>query len=304
MSLRVAVDADHREQSGEHAKQPGPRGPQPRLVSLPLDGASRDGFGWRGQCVQITWFSRNVHAGGLMRRLVPVLLLICACAPATLTAQLTTPTDWKWRQDAAAPLASGSKMEPGSWVFVQMPPGWHVTTGPGVLLYPTMQGDVAGNFSLEAEIFLFPGESPEEYGLFLGGLDIDTSETPDYSAFVLRRDGHAAILRRRAGQTTPLVNWQRHEAIVPHKGGNEPVKNVVRVDVDPLNATLSVNGATVISVPRQDLRADGRIGFRIGKDVNLHISALNVTRRLAPVPVKLDRGSATPWVKTPRARYY
>jgi hypothetical protein len=28
------------------------------------------------------------------------------------------------------------------------------------------------------------------------------------------------------------------------------------------------------------------IGFRIGKDANLHISALNVTRGLAPVPVK------------------
>jgi hypothetical protein len=28
------------------------------------------------------------------------------------------------------------------------------------------------------------------------------------------------------------------------------------------------------------------IGFRIGKHVNLHISALNVTRKLAPVPTK------------------
>ena len=88
-----------------------------------------------------------------MRRFVPVLLAVCACAPALLTAQLTTPTNWKWRQDAPAPLAAGSKMEPGSWVFVQMPPGWHVTTGPGVLLYPATNGEVDGNFTLEAEIF-------------------------------------------------------------------------------------------------------------------------------------------------------
>jgi hypothetical protein len=126
-----------------------------------------------------------------MRRLVPAVMLVCAGAPALLTAQLMTPADWKWRQDAAAPLASGAKMEPGSWVFVQMPPGWHVTTGPGVLLYPSAHGDVGGNFSLEAEIFLFSGESSEEYGVFLGGHDIEGAATPDYSALVLRRDGQA-----------------------------------------------------------------------------------------------------------------
>jgi hypothetical protein len=220
-----------------------------------------------------------------MRRLVPALIAVCACAPALLTEQLTTPTDWKWRQDSPAPLAAGLKMEPGSWAFVQMPPGWHVTTGPGVLLYPATNGDIGGNFSLEAEVYLFPGESADEYGVFLGGQDVETSASPDYSAFVLRRDGQAAVLRRRAGHTTPLAAWQRHEAIVPGKPGDQ-VKNVLKIDVDPLNATLWVNGGNVLAVPRADLRADGRVGFRVGKDMNLHITSLNVTRKLAPVPVK------------------
>ena len=221
-----------------------------------------------------------------MPRLVTALIAIAFCAPAVVTAQLTTPTDWKWRQDAPAPLASGSKMEPGSWVFVQMPPGWHVTTGPGVLLYPTADGEMGGNFSLEAEIFLFPGEAADEYGIFLGGQDIDTSAMPDYSAFVLRRDGQAAVLRRRGGQSTALAPWQRHEAIVPGKAGDEPVKNVIKVDVDAVNVALWVNAAKVLTVPRADIRIDGRIGFRVGKDMNLHITTLNVTRKLAPVPVK------------------
>jgi hypothetical protein len=221
-----------------------------------------------------------------MRRVVPVLIAFCACASTLLTAQLTTPTDWKWRQHSPAPLAAGLKMEPGSWAFVQMPPGWHVTTGPGVLLYPASQGDIGGNFSLEAEVFLFPGESADEYGVFLGGQDIETSASPDYSAFVLRRDGQAAVLRRGAGQMTPLSAWQRHEAIVPGKAGDEPVKNVLKIDVDPGTATLWVNGAKVLAVPRTDLRTEGRVGFRVGKDMNLHITSLNVTRRLAPVPIK------------------
>ena len=71
--------------------------------------------------------------------------------------------------------------------------------------------------------------------MFLGGQDIEASASPDYSAFVLRRDGQAAVLRRRAGQTTALAAWQRHEAIVPGKAGDEPVKNVLKIDVDPLD---------------------------------------------------------------------
>ena len=219
-----------------------------------------------------------------MRRLAVVSIAVLSTA--LVNAQLTTPTDWKWRQDSAAPLAAGLQMKPGEWTFVQMPPGWHVTTGPGVLLYPATNGDVAGHFSLESEIFLFAGESGDEYGVFLGGQDIETSGTPDYSAFVLRRDGQAAVLRRRAGQTTALAPWQRHDAIVPGKSGDEPVKNVLKVDLDPSSATLWVNGTKVLSVPRTEIRSDGRIGFRVGKDMNLHITTLNVTRRLAPVPVK------------------
>jgi hypothetical protein len=212
-------------------------------------------------------------------------LLAAIVLPVALTAQLKTPTDWKWRQDAPAPLAPGAKMEPGSWVFVQMPPGWHITTGPGVLLYPTSNGEGSGNFSMEAEIFLFPESSAEEYGLFLGGRDIDGSATPAYLAFVLRADGHAGVLRRAGGQTTALADWQKHDAILV-KHEKEAAKNVIRVDVDPVNVTMTVNGAKVLSVSRAEVETDGRIGFRVGKDVNLHISTLNVTRRLAPVPVK------------------
>jgi len=225
-----------------------------------------------------------------MRLLVPVglvlVVVLVALSGGPVLAQLTTPTDWKWRQNEPAPLASGMKMGPGEWAFVQMPPGWHVTTGPAVLLYPAANGDVAGNYSLESEIFLFPGESAQEYGVFLGGHQIDGTAAPEYSAFVLRRDGQAAVLRRGPGQSALAATWQRHEAIVAGKPGDEPVKNVIRVDVEPQLATLWVNGSKVLTVPRGDIRTEGRIGFSIGKDMNLHITSLNVTRKLAPVPVK------------------
>ena len=221
-----------------------------------------------------------------MRRLALLLGIACVALPAAVRGQLTTPTDWKWRQDAPAPLATGATMTPGSWVFVQMPPGWHITTGPGALLYPSAQGDVNGNFSIEAEIHLFPGTSTDEFGVFLGGSEIESSTTPRYAAFVLRRDGSAAVLERRGGESKAVAEWQRNDAILPHDGGKDTVKNVIRVDVDAAAATMFVNGAKVLSVPRQQVPAEGRIGFRVGKDLNLHITTLNVTRKLAPVPVK------------------
>ena len=93
-------------------------------------------------------------------------------------------------------------------------------------------------------------------------------------------------MRRRVGQTTPLADWQRHEAILQGNVKGDAVKNVIKVDVDPLNVTLSVNATKVLAVPRADVRTDGRIGFRVGKDMNLHITTLNVTRKFAPVPAK------------------
>jgi hypothetical protein len=59
---------------------------------------------------------------------------------------------------------------------------------------------------------------------------------------------------------------------------------VLRVEVDPASVQLLVNGASVAKVPRAELRTDGRIGFRIGSSLNLHVSSLDVTTRLAPAP--------------------
>jgi hypothetical protein len=220
-----------------------------------------------------------------MRRFAVTLTMICAVLPAAAGKQLSTPSDWKWRQDSPAPLAPGATLTPGSWVFVQMPPGWHITTGPGAILYPSAHGEAEGNFSVETEIHLFPGTSAEEFGVFLGGRDTDGT-APQYTAFVIRRDGSAAVFERRDGKARAVVDWQRHVAILPHAGGTDTVKNVIRVDVDASSASLTVNGTRVLAMPRQQIVPEGRVGFRIGKDLNLHITTLNVTRKLAPTPVK------------------
>jgi len=218
-----------------------------------------------------------------MRMRLVAVAITMAGAAAALTAQgLQTPADWRWLNDEPAKLVQGQDVPPGAWRFVAMPPGWHVTTGPGALLFhPEYAGK--GNFSIEAEIFLFPGESPSEYGVFLGGRDLDPQKSPSYLAFVARRDGKAAVLR--LGGMSPIVDWKANSAVMPHPG-KDTAKNILRVDVNPADIIFSANGKDVIRLPRAGLGVDGQVGFRIGKGLDVHVSRLDITHRLAPVPVK------------------
>jgi len=204
-----------------------------------------------------------------------------AVATTSATAQLKTPVDWKWRIDGTGSVVDADPAKPTDTRFVAMPPGWHITTGPATLLYhPDYQ--TKGNFAVEAEIFLFPGESQEEYGVFLGGKGLAPSETTSYVSFVARRDGKGAIIRRGG---TPIVDWKANDAILPN-AGKDAVKNVLRVDVNASDVVFLANGKEVAKIPRAGLNLDGYFGFRFGKDMNVHASRLDLTHKLAPVPNK------------------
>lgn len=193
---------------------------------------------------------------------------------------LKTPADWKSVPDSPARIIEAGDAKPDAIFFVAMPPGWHITQGPGGLFYqPEYQA--RGNFAIEAEIFLFPDSSAEEYGVFVGGRALDPGPGATYTAFVARRDGQTAILDRKASGVVPIANWTSNSAVLPSKG-QEPVKNVLRVEASPGEIVFSVNGTVVTKQPRGSLVVDGPFGLRIGKGINVHVSRLDITHRLAP----------------------
>jgi hypothetical protein len=196
------------------------------------------------------------------------------------------PADWKWRIDGGeGSVTEAAAPKSGEVTFVTMAPGWHVTTGPAALLYhPDYQTKNTDNFVVEAEVFLFPGTSQEEYGIFVGGKHLTPQERPSYVQFVARRDG-MGMIRRGSGE--PIVNWKANDAILPHPG-KETVKNVLRVEAGPTDIVFSANGKEVARMARvgTNVNLEGYLGLRIGKDINIHISRLDVTHKLAPVPVK------------------
>lgn len=211
-------------------------------------------------------------------RVLPTVTLLAATST-SLWAQRTAPAHWQWVLDSAAQHVNLSdKVPPGTFGFVTMAPGWHVTMGPGRLLYDPRQV-AEGRFVVEARLFLFPGEPPAEYGVFVGGRDLEGPGS-SWTAFVVRRDQSAAVLRRQGGRIETVVPWTAHGAI---RGGERGGANVIRVVADSV-IIFQVNDSTIARLPRDRVPADGRFGFRVGRELNLHITSLDLTARFAPVP--------------------
>jgi hypothetical protein len=220
-------------------------------------------------------------------RVARIALFAALAAPLAVAAavippggQLKTPEDWRWRLDEPAAMSPGGKLEDKQWWFVAMPPGWHVTMGPGGLVYHP--GYRAGaRFVIESELFLFPDSTDEGVGIFVGGQTLGDNEAPSYTALLLRKDGAASVGRRTAGASKDLSAWSPVEGVKPH-GGKDAEKHAFRIEADTATVTFLVDAVKVASLPRGDVAPDGHFGFRIGKGVNIHVVRLDFTQQLAP----------------------
>ncbi|MBK6486112.1 MAG: hypothetical protein IPF98_04390 [Gemmatimonadetes bacterium] len=225
----------------------------------------------------------------MRRRLVPPRLLssalvalaglLGALAQSASAQQLTTPPEWRWRLDRPAQLVTGEDVPEAAWRFVSMAPGWHITTGPGVVLFHP-QERATGRYSLVADFLLFPDPSDSPFGIVFGGTDL---QSPNGSSLAvqLRRDGAARIIATAAGVERELVPWQVHSAIKPHSGGGV-VGNRVRVAVGTDSLRLFVNDSATVAVATTGLVTHGQFGMRIGERLNFHITTLDHVRHLAP----------------------
>ncbi len=178
-----------------------------------------------------------------------------------------SPAGWRVRVDRAGASADGVK-------FTNMAPGWHITTGPAAILY-NPQNTAAGEYRLESEIFLFPGEHLEGYGVIFGGQNLDTANQT-YTYLLLRKDGKFLVKIREGNATRTVMPWTEHSAIAK-QSGEENAKNVIAVVAGKENVTFYVNGQQIGEFPRAGLPADGVVGLRINHRLNVHVTTLAVT---------------------------
>ena len=65
--------------------------------------------------------------------------------PTQSWAQVAPPPGWRWGTDHPARMSSEWNLPDSTWRFVQMAPGWHITTRPGALMYdPSVQATGTG----------------------------------------------------------------------------------------------------------------------------------------------------------------
>jgi hypothetical protein len=202
--------------------------------------------------------------------LASTALLVLLGAPAS-GQDLQRPDGWHVRFDHADATEADLEM------FVAMPPGWHVTTGPAGTFW-SPENTASGDFRIEMEVFLFdPGTRREAFGLFVGGQDLD-GDAQEYSYFLLRNGGEYIVKRRQGADAPTLRPWTRHEAILnwADRGGDASVKNVLAIEAHGGEVALMVNGAEVARMPRSEFPVDGIFGFRVNHGLNLHVSRLEV----------------------------
>ena len=206
-----------------------------------------------------------------MRRLLVLPILAILAAP--LAAQdFERPADWKVRFDREGSTEADLES------FVEMPPGWHITTGPsGIYWDPALTA--SGEFRVEMEVFLFdPGTRREAFGIFFGGSDLEGAGQ-SYTYFLIRNGGESIIKKREGSEAPTIQPWTANEAILSYanRGEDATVKNVLAVECGAETVRFFVNGEEVGSAPRSDMATDGTVGIRVNHGLNLHISRLEVT---------------------------
>lgn len=206
-----------------------------------------------------------------MSRLAVLVLALLLPLPA-LAQEGEIPDGWKLRAD-----------RPGQDVsevfFVDMPPGWHITTGPAVVLWnPEMRA--AGEYRVEMEVFLFDPEGRREaFGFFVGGSDLE-GEGQRYTYFLIRDGGEFIVKERRGSEAPTLQGWTAHPGLLgwADRGeGEVTVKNVLALEVSGDEVRFEVNGREAARMPREGLALDGVVGLRANHRLNLHVTRLDIT---------------------------
>ncbi len=190
------------------------------------------------------------------------------------------PEGWKVRLDHnMAEVVIGSKPDSSDIYFVNMTPGWHITTGPaGIFYHPANMA--SGEFGIKTELHFFnPGERNREgYGLFWGGTDLDNDEQA-YMYFLLRNTGEFLIKKRAGEETEVIQGWTASDAINVYEDPEESsVLNVLQVLVDDERVRFIINDEEVANIAVEGITNNGMYGLRVNHSVNLHISDLSLSK--------------------------
>lgn len=201
--------------------------------------------------------------------------------PAVLQGEnLQVPENWIVRLDHKNPeVQIGSNPDSSDIYFVNMTPGWHITTGPAAIFYHP-ENRAEGNYSLSTVMYYFnPGKrNREAYGLFFGGRNLEDANQ-QYIYFLIRNTGEYLIKKRNGEETSVIQNWTASDAVVKYENTDEPsVKNELSVQIEGDKMSFTINGKKVSEIEKTDLQTDGLYGLRINHSINVHVADLKLEK--------------------------
>ncbi|MHB1327941.1 MAG: hypothetical protein ACYC2K_07040 [Gemmatimonadales bacterium] len=194
----------------------------------------------------------------------------------------TMPPGWRAVTDSPGRfVAPGVDANLGeSWNFTRMPPGWHITNGPGMLLFdPSLEAK--GRYQLETDFFLFPDPTDQPVGLFIAGRDLDAPDRVQWLGLLVRRDGTTGVVHHRGAEDVAVVPYRMTDSLTAHPN-KDSQRIVLTIDAEQDSLRFSVNRARVGAIARASFPTEGQFGFRIGRGLNLHVVRLDYTQRIAP----------------------
>ncbi|MBO6523089.1 MAG: hypothetical protein JJ971_04625 [Balneolaceae bacterium] len=195
---------------------------------------------------------------------------------------LKVPEGWEIRLDRPMEnLVVSSNPDSGDIYFVNMTPGWHVTTGPRAIFWHP-KNEAEGDYTISTSLYTFDpkGRDREGFGLFFGGSNLH-EEDQEYIYFLIRNTGDYLIKKRNGEETENLTNWIPSDAIVRFTEESESSElNVLSVKVWANTIDFFINDQKVMGISQGDvpLTTDGLFGLRVNHAVNLHVLDLSMSK--------------------------
>jgi hypothetical protein len=190
------------------------------------------------------------------------------------------PEGWEVRLDHGTDdVVIGAKPDSSDIYFVNMTPGWHITTGPACIFYHPAN-TASGSFGVKTELHFFnPGERNREgYGLFWGGSNLD-DDTQAYMYFLVRNTGEFLIKKRTGKDTEVIQDWTASDVINIYDDQEvSSVLNVLQVRVEGEHVRFIINDEEVADIDASGMNSDGIYGLRVNHSVNLHVSDLSLSK--------------------------
>jgi hypothetical protein len=171
------------------------------------------------------------------------------------------PAGWTGRTDRGQPLTTAK--------FEVMEPGYHVSTGPAVILYRAADRAAAGFHTLATFNQTKAPTHPEGFGMFVAGNSLD-SDAQSYIYLLVRGDGAYLIKRRVGANVTTIADWTVSPAVAKADAAGKST-NKIEIQSSGGKLTFTINGTQVHEMAATPAETAGIVGLRVNHNLEVHV---------------------------------